>query len=62
MFKVLNKTPKVEIADYPGYYPSNEPLRRCPDITKSVDITKYTPKISLEEGLKNMYDWNKDNL
>jgi UDP-glucuronate decarboxylase len=36
---------------------SSEPLRRCPDITKARSEIGYEPIVSLDEGLKNFFDW-----
>ena len=33
--------------------------RRCPDITKMKKLLKYTPKYSLDQGLKIIYQWLK---
>jgi len=32
--------------------PSDDPVRRCPDITKAEKSLKWQPKVSLEDGLK----------
>ncbi|MDC0458039.1 NAD-dependent epimerase/dehydratase family protein [Alphaproteobacteria bacterium] len=47
------------ITDYPDSYPADEPLRRCPDITKAREHFEFYPKISLENGLQNFYNWCK---
>jgi len=31
--------------------PKDDPMNRCPDITKAKDILGWTPKVNLEEGL-----------
>lgn len=35
---------------------------RCPDVTKMKKILKFTPRYSLDEGLKKTYEWYKENL
>ncbi|HJN37486.1 MAG TPA: NAD(P)-dependent oxidoreductase [Gammaproteobacteria bacterium] len=45
-----------ECDDTPG-----SPLRRCPDITNLTNITGYTPRISIQEGVRKTYNWYKDN-
>lgn len=35
---------------------------RVPDISKAQEMLGFTPKISLEEGLKRTIEWYKDNL
>ncbi len=45
----------VEIIAYPDDYPSDEPQRRCPDISKVQSIANFTPSIQMEEGLRKMH-------
>lgn len=56
--KVSGKTLKVEYqtSDDPKYLTDN-PQRRCPTIEKARSLLGYEPKISLEEGLRTMYDY-----
>jgi UDP-glucuronate decarboxylase len=56
-----NQKSKVEIVPYPSYYPSTEPARRCPDISKAKDELGYSPRVSLEEGIKKYYNWAKES-
>lgn len=35
---------------------------RCPDTTKMKKLLKFTPRCSLEQGLKLTYDWYKQNF
>lgn len=35
---------------------------RCPDVTKMKKLLKFTPKYSLDEGLKITYEWYKENF
>jgi len=55
---------KVEIAsvNYPSTYPKADPMRRCPDITKLKNQIGYTPRISLEKGLKKTLSWYKETI
>jgi len=41
--------------------PIDDPVRRCPDITKAKKILNWKPTTSLEEGLKKTIVWFKDN-
>jgi len=59
---VVNKNVGVEVIDYPNFYPSDEPLRRCPDISKTVSCINYKPQISLQEGLLKMYNHYKEKV
>ncbi len=52
----------VEVIDYPDFYPSDEPLRRCPDISKTISCINYEPKIKLQDGLIKMYDYYKEKM
>jgi UDP-glucuronate decarboxylase len=42
--------------------PPDDPERRCPDITVAKKKLKWTPKISLEEGLEKTIEYFKDKL
>jgi UDP-glucuronate decarboxylase len=37
--------------------PKDDPLRRCPDLTKARNILKYSPKVNLEEGISKTVEW-----
>lgn len=58
--RVLGTTSKLEQVPYPSNYPDNEPRRRCPNISKVVELTGYTPKVSLADGLGKTYQYFKD--
>ncbi|MHA1297858.1 MAG: UDP-glucuronic acid decarboxylase family protein [Candidatus Helarchaeota archaeon] len=49
-----------EIKFYP--LPKDDPLKRCPDISKAKKILNWEPKISLEKGLKLTIEWYKQKL
>lgn len=51
---------KVVKIPYPDEYPSDEPNRRCPDITKAMKELKYFPKIDLTTGLQRALSWYKE--
>ncbi len=56
--KVLNKDIDIEkLDDTPG-----SPSRRCPDISKIVELIDYAPKVNLEEGIKRTFEWYQDKL
>ena len=48
---------KVEFIDYPGSYPSGEPMRRCPDLAKAQSHLGYQPTVELRDGLRRFFDW-----
>lgn len=47
----------IEVIKYPHDYPSDEPQRRCPDISKIQALSGFTPQTSLEDGLRKMHDY-----
>ena len=65
VIKILNKVYRKKIRSkqivYPNSYPDDEPLRRCPDISKAKKHLNYKPKISIEKGLKNYLMWAAKN-
>ncbi len=40
--------------------PVNDPLKRCPDITKAREILGWEPKFSRKEGIKKTFDYFKN--
>ena len=42
---------------YPNTYPQDEPLRRCPDISKAIAHCDYFPRVTLEQGVDNFIRW-----
>lgn len=52
---------KIKEIKYPDAYPQDEPKRRRPDMSKVKKEFKYIPKINLEEGLKRMTAWYKED-
>lgn len=47
----------VEVRLQYGPLPGDDPSRRCPDITLAKQLLKWTPQVSLEEGLKKTKTW-----
>jgi dTDP-glucose 4,6-dehydratase/UDP-glucuronate decarboxylase len=62
--KVINSSTEIEyeyqVSSDTDYLTDN-PQRRCPDITKAKTLLGYEPIISLEEGLTRIYNYYKDN-
>lgn len=46
------------IIEYPDSYPADEPLRRCPDITKARHQIGFEPSVDLDDGIKRFLDWS----
>ena len=61
--KTLEKPISIKMikSNDPNYTKDN-PQRRCPDLSLIKKSVNYTPQINLEEGLKRVYNWYKDNL
>lgn len=58
ILKVINRKNSVSSGtDTPG-----SPVRRVPDISKVVSVTKYAPQVSLEEGIRRTYDWYRTHI
>jgi UDP-glucuronate decarboxylase len=49
------------VVDYPDTYPTDEPSRRCPDITKASFQIGYTPSVPLPVGLARFFEWTAKN-
>jgi UDP-glucuronate decarboxylase len=48
---------KYDIVEYPDSYPSDEPMRRCPDIRKARIQLDYEPVLDLDDGLRKFFGW-----
>ena len=57
--KILNKKNKFSLISYPDHYPADEPRRRCPNINLAIKNLNYYPKVSVEEGIKRVLQFNK---
>ncbi|MGH8532226.1 MAG: NAD-dependent epimerase/dehydratase family protein, partial [Gammaproteobacteria bacterium] len=58
LLRVMSKELKV----VPQPPTAGSPLRRCPDMAKTIKLTGYLPKIGLEEGIGLTYDWYKTHV
>ncbi len=50
------KNVKLKNISYPNFYPSNEPMRRCPDLKKIRKHVNFEPKINLKNSLKRFIE------
>lgn len=41
---------------------SGSPERRCPDMRKTMECTGYTPRITLEDGIRMTFEWYKEHI
>jgi nucleoside-diphosphate-sugar epimerase len=51
---------KLEVEPLPAT--PGSPLRRCPDMSKTAELTGYVAGVGLEEGVRDTYDWYRQNL
>ncbi len=62
LIEIVNKTVNLKI-QYEFVEPTSvyidEPLRRCPDITKAVNEIGYFPKLTLEKGIEDFFGWTE---
>ena len=59
--KILpNNVQRLKV-DYPKTYPTDEPQRRCPDISKAQDHLNFIPTVDIEEGIKRFLTWTNLN-
>ncbi|SHM91825.1 NAD-dependent epimerase/dehydratase family protein [Actinacidiphila paucisporea] len=49
------------VRDYPDSYPSDEPMRRCPDLTKAADQLGYRPSVPFADGLRKFIKWSQES-
>lgn len=57
--QLFKKKPEVRMVAYPGSYPSDEPRRRFPDLSKIRNQLGYIPSVDLVSGLKRTLKWYK---
>lgn len=56
---IINKKNKFSLISYPNHYPADEPRRRCPDINLAIKDLKYSPKITVKDGIRRVLKFNK---
>ena len=49
--KIYKNKILIKKINYPNFYPSNEPMRRCPDLKKIKKDTNFKPNENLRESL-----------
>ena len=55
--KIIKKPSNVKHMPYPESYPADEPMRRCPDISKITAAFGFQPNVDLTEGLTRFLHW-----
>ena len=51
-----------EVTVVPGETTPGSPPRRCPDMTRTISATEYTPVVSHEDGVRRTYEWYRDRV
>ncbi|HEY2953467.1 MAG TPA: NAD-dependent epimerase/dehydratase family protein [Verrucomicrobiae bacterium] len=57
--EVSGRKLQVDLIEYPDAYPADEPMRRCPDLTKARRQLGYDARVQLRDGLRRFMDWAK---
>jgi UDP-glucuronate decarboxylase len=55
--QIIKKPSNIKHMPYPESYPADEPMRRCPDISKITAAFGYQPNVDLTEGLTRFLHW-----
>jgi UDP-glucose 4-epimerase len=56
--KVVGKD--LEVVPMPAT--PGSPVRRCPDMSKTLELTEYTPRVELEDGIRRTYEAYRENV
>ena len=59
--KILPNNIQRSNVDYPNSYPTDEPQRRCPDISKAQNNLNFIPTVDIEDGIKRFLTWTNLN-
>lgn len=59
MLDILPTESVINKIEYPDDYPHEEPMRRCPDISKISEAVGYLPVVSLSSGIVRTFEHNK---
>ena len=60
--KITKRKIKYNLIEYPDSYPTDEPMRRCPDVRKARLQLKFSPVVELKDGLKRYFDWSESTF
>ncbi len=56
------KKTEIKLISYPDSYPSDEPRRRKPDISKIKTKLNFKPSVDIKTGLSRTMSWFKDTI
>ena len=59
--KVKELTNSTSNVEHKEDLPTDDPIRRCPDISKAKEKLNWEPKVSLDEGLKKLIEYLHDS-
>lgn len=59
---VLKVSGRTDLEIVPLPETQGSPFRRCPDMTKTINLIGCLPLVSLEEGIQRTYKWYADNI
>ena len=51
---------QLEIDPLPPH--PGSPARRCPDMTRTIEVTGYVAEVTIEDGVRDTYDWYRPNV
>lgn len=57
--RIIDLTGSKSEIKYSGTFRKDDPMRRCPDITKAKNVLGWEPKVGLEEGLQKTIEYYK---
>jgi nucleoside-diphosphate-sugar epimerase len=58
IIEVVGRRLEIEpLEPHPG-----SPSRRCPDMTRMAEVTGYIAQTSIEDGVRDTYDWYRPNV
>lgn len=58
--KLYGRGAKIKKVPYPKSYPADEPMRRCPSLTKISKDIGFRPRVSLAKGLARYIEWYRE--
>ena len=59
---VLEATGRTDLQMVPLPETPGSPARRCPDMSRTIDLIGFRPMLSLDEGVQRTYKWYADHV
>ena len=60
--KLILKTVDKDMPIKPLPVTPGSPMRRCPDMTKTIELTGYNTRVGLEQGIQQTFQWYRDHV